>query len=133
MKRPVMVTIIGVLMVLAGLSQLVLGGVMMANRNDVKFLADANATSSTVTGVAVGLLLVGTLSILLSIGLFKGSRLSRDLIGALEAAQVAMGVYTVVALDSSHRSGGVGTIVGGLIVLYFLFGTDKAKAYFAKA
>ena len=133
MKRPVMVTIIGVLMVLAGLGQLVLGAVLMANRNDATFLDDANSTSSTVTGIGIGLLLVGALSVLLSIGMFKGSRLSRDLIGVLEAGQVGVAVYTIVALDQSHRSGAVGSIVGALVVLYFLFGTDKAKTYFAKA
>jgi hypothetical protein len=133
MKRPAMVTIIGVLLVLAGLAQMALGGVMLAGRNDAKFLADANATSSTVTGIGIGLLLVGALSVLLSIGLFKGSRVSRDFIGVLEAGQVGVAVYTIVALDTAQRSGAVGSIVGALIVLFFLFGTDKAKNYFAKA
>jgi hypothetical protein len=133
MKRPVLVTIIGVLMVLAGIAQLAIGGVVLAKRNDATFLADANVTSSTATGVAIGLLVVGAFSVLLAFGLFKGSRLSRDLIGLLEVAQIAVGVYTLVSLDSSHRGTGIGNIVGALVVLYFLFGTDKAKHYFAKS
>lgn len=133
MKRPVLVTIIGVLMMLQGIGQLVVGSVVLAKRNDAAFLDEANTTSSTATGVAIGLLVVGALLLLLSIGLFKGSRASRDIIGLLEVGAIAMGVYTIVSLDSSHRATGIGSIVGAVIVLYFLFGTDKAKHFFAKS
>ena len=42
-------------------------------------------------------------------------------------------IYAIVALDSARKSSGIGSIVGAVIVLYFLFGTEKAKAFFAKS
>jgi hypothetical protein len=133
MKRPVIVTIMGILLVLAGIGQLGLGGVILANKNDATFLKDADITSSHAQAIAIALLAVGVLSIILAIGLLKGSRLVRDLVGLLQIAQIGVAVYTIAQLDSGKRPSAVGSIVGALIVLYFLFGTDKAKSYFAKA
>ena len=132
MKRPVLVNVIGVVMIVVGLLQVGTGILLVSQRNDANVLADANATTSELTSIAVTLLVIGALSVLLAFGLLNGSRFARALIGVLELGQIAGGIYILVKLDSSHQASGVGQIVGGLIVLYFLFGTEKAKAYFAR-
>ena len=132
MKRPVLVTVIGVLAILGGIAQAAFGGLLMTLRNDAQFLSDAKMTTDKVTYLAVGCMVVGVLTVVFAIGLLKGSRVSRDLIGLMELLQLGVGIYIVVALDASHRSTAFGNIAGALIVLYFLFGTDKAKAVFAK-
>ena len=73
------------------------------------------------------------LTVIFAIGLLKGSRLSRDVLGLMELLQIGAGIYTIVSLDSSHRSSAIGNIVGAVVVLYFLFFTAKAKAFFAKS
>ena len=133
MKRPVLVTVIGVLAVLGGVAQAVFGGLLFGLRNDETFLADANITSSKVTPIAIGAIVIGVLTVIFAIGLLKGSRLSRDLVGLMELLQLGVGIYIVAALDSSHRATAIGNIVGAVIVLWFLFFTDKAKAFFAKS
>ena len=133
MKRPLLVTIIGVLAILTGIAQVGFGSLMLGMRNDAKFLADAEITTNKATifgGVLIG---VGVLTVLFAIGLLKGSRLSRDLIGLMEVAGIAGGIYALVALDSARQASGIGSIVGAVVVLYFLFGTEKAKAFFAKS
>ena len=131
MKRPVLVTVIGIIMIVVGLLQFGAGILLVSQRNDATVLADANATTSELTSIAAALLVIGALSVLLAFGLLNGSRVARGLIGLLELAQIVGGIYILVNLDNTNQASGIGQIAGGLIVLYFLFGTEKAKSYFA--
>ena len=74
MKRPVLVTIIGVLAMLGGAGQVVFGGVLFGLRNDAKFLADAKMTTDKINYVAIALVAIGVLTVLFAIGLLKGNR-----------------------------------------------------------
>ena len=131
MRRPFIVTIISILMFVIGLFNLLIGAVVLVDRNDDQFLADADATTSQITTLGAVLVVVGLLSILVSTGLWTGSRLARAAAALVALGQISTGVYTLVALDSDERSSGIGMIVGSLILLYLLFGTDKAKKFFA--
>ena len=132
MRRPFLVTIIGIVMILVGLLQSGAGILLLSQRNDATVLADANATTNELTSIAITLFAIGAISVLLAFALLNGSRFARGLIGLLELAQIAAGVYVLVTLDSNHQAAAIGQIVGALIVLYFLFGTDKAKSFFAR-
>ena len=132
MRRPFLVTIIGIVMILVGLLQSGAGILLLSQRNDATVLADANATTNELTSIAITLLVIGAISVLLAFALLNGSRFARGLIGLLELAQIAAGVYVLVKLDNNHQAAAIGQIVGALIVLYFLFGTDKAKSFFAR-
>ena len=132
MRRPLLVTIISIVMIVVGAFQALIGITVLVERNDATFLADADITSSQATGFGTSLLVIGVLSIVLAFGLLRGSRIARALIGLVEVAQIASGVYALVKLDSTRQASAIGTIIGGLIVLYFLFGTDKAKQFFAR-
>jgi hypothetical protein len=133
MKRPVLVTVIGVVAVLGGLAQAGFGVLLYTLRNDAQFLSDANITTDKVTPIAIAAIVVGVLTVVFAIGLLKGSRLSRDVVGLMELLQIGVGIYVIASLDSSHRATAIGNIVGAVIVLYFLFGTEKAKTFFAKS
>ena len=132
MKRPFLVTIIGIVMILVGLLQSGAGILLLSQRNDATVLADANATTNELTSIAVTLLVIGAISVLIAFALLNGSRLARGMIGVLELVQIAAGVYVLVTLDSNHQAAAFGQIAGALIVLYFLFGTEKAKSFFAR-
>jgi hypothetical protein len=131
MKRPFLVTVISIVMIVFGLLQAIVGVTVLVERNDGTFLADADMTSSQASGFGLALLVIGTLSVLLAFGLLRGSRIARALIGLVEVSQIASGVYVLVKLDSTRQASAIGTIIGAVIVLYFLFGTDKAKRFFA--
>jgi uncharacterized membrane protein len=131
MKRPLLVTVISIVMIVFGLFQAVVGVTVLAERNDDTFLTDADMTSSQASGFGIALVVIGTLSVLLAFGLLRGSRIARALIGLVEVSQIASGVYALVKLDSTRQASAIGTIIGAVIVLYFLFGTDKAKQFFA--
>ena len=131
MKRPIIVTILSVLMFLAGLFQVLISAFALANRNDDQFLTDARVTTSEVTSLGVALLVVGAVSLLVAIGLWQGSKLARAAAALTALGQIATGIYTIVQLDSSERSTGIGMIIGSVVLLYLLFGTEKAKQFFA--
>ena len=75
---------------------------------------------------------IGVLTVVFAFGLLKGSRLSRTLVGIAEVAQIGAAVYAIVQLGSGHRAAAIGNIIAALVVLYFLFGTEKSKAFFAQ-
>ena len=77
MRRPFLVTIIGIVMILVGLLQVGAGILLLSQRNDTTVLADANATTNELTSIAVTLLVIGAISVLLSFALLNGSRLAR--------------------------------------------------------
>ncbi len=131
MKRPIIVTILSIITFLTGLFQVLIGAAAFAQRNDDEFLAEAAATTSEVTSLAAVLLIVGTVSILVAFGLWNGSKIARLLAAVVALGQIATGIYTIVQLDSSERATGIGMIAGSALMLYLLFGTEKAKRFFA--
>jgi hypothetical protein len=130
-RRPVLVTLISFLLILTGVLQVLFGVVFFANRNDQNFLQDAGVDSSELTNLGVLLVIIGAVSVFLAFSLLRGSRVARALVALVMLCQIAGGIYTLVELDSGHRASGLGAIVGAVIVLYFLFGTQKARAFFA--
>lgn len=133
MKRPFFVTLSGILMVLAGLLQILFGALVLAERNNAKVLADAHMDSSRATGIGIGLLIAGAISVLLAIGLLRGSGVARGIMVLVGVAQIAFGIYAVAKLGTDRRPGAIGAIAGAAISLYLLFGTEKSRAFFAKS
>lgn len=132
MKRPFLVTLIGVFSVIGGIAQTVFGAVLLSLRNDATFLADADIESDLATTIAIASIVIGVLAVVFAIGLLKGNRLARLLLGVSQVAQIVLGIYALVELDAERRPGAIGNILTALVVLYFLFGTEKAKAFFAR-
>lgn len=131
MRRPVLVTLISVLLIVTGVFQVWIGVIFWANRNDQDFLQDAGVDSSELTNLGILLVVVGVVSVVLAFSLLRGSRVARAFVALVMLCQIAGGFYTLTALDSGHRAAGLGAIVGAVIVLSFLFGTQKARAFFA--
>ena len=130
-RRPFLVTLISFLMIGTGILQVLFGVVFFANRNDEKFLQDAAVGSSELIKVAVVLVAVGAVSVLLAFSLLRGSRVARALVTVVLLGEIVGGIYTITEVEGSHRAAGISAIVGAIVVLCFLFGTQKARAFFA--
>jgi hypothetical protein len=130
-RRPVLVTLISVLLILTGVFQVLFGVIFFANRNDENFLRDAGVDSSALTNLGILLAIVGAVSVFLAFSLLRGSRVARAFVALAMLCQIAGGMYTLTVLDSGHRASGLGTVLAAVTVLYFLFGTQKARAFFA--
>jgi hypothetical protein len=133
MKRPIIVTAMGVLLTLSSVLQVALGILVFVKRDDVDFLEEASVSADHAAVVGVVLIALGLVSLVLAVGLFAGNRIARDLVGLVQVGTIIAGLYGAFTLDEAHRPGAVGSIGGAMVVLYFLFATEKAKAYFARA
>lgn len=131
--RPIYVTVMGWLATAVGFLQLAFGVLIVAKHNDVDFLSEVEGLTAQKALVAgISSIAMGALAVMLSQALLHGSRIARDLIGLVQVSQVGFGIYTIVALDAKYHAGAYGGIGGAVVVLYFLFGNDKARAFFAK-
>jgi len=132
MKRPLIITVMGVVLVLSSIIQIGLGILVLDKRGDTAFLEDAKVSEGHAMWVAIALLVLGVIALALAIGLFKGSRVVRNFIGLGQLAQIAGGIYGAATLSGDDRPTAIGSVGGAVVVLYMLFGTEKAKAYFSK-
>ncbi len=132
MKRPFLVTVLSVAAVGNGILLAVSGVLLMILRNDESFLSDKELTTANVTSMAIAGFVVAILMVVFAVRLLKGSNISRMIVGVLQVASIGFSVYALVNLDSSQRASAISSIVGSLVVLYFLFGTEKAKQFFAQ-
>jgi len=129
--RPVLVSIISLVLAVVGALQAVHGFVIFLDRHDTSFLADADISSAHATTLALTMMIGGVIRVALAFALLNGSRLARAVIGVYEVLQIAFAVYSIVALGPDNAFSAYVSIAGAVIVLYFLFATDKAKTYFA--
>lgn len=135
MRRPFLVTLIGVLGVLGGVFSVIAGVVIAVKYDDRQFLADAEvsyADRNQLLAAGLAMIAVGVITVLVSVALLGGSRLARALFTFVELVHIAGAVWVLV--EYSHtvsRAQGITQIVVGVVVLYFLWGTRKAKQFFA--
>jgi hypothetical protein len=130
-KRPAILTVGGIIMLLVGIAELGLGLIWFTQRNDADLIVETGLESSRIGSYGVVYTILGALTILLAIGLLRGSRLARFLIALVNIGNIVGGVIHIVDGNEQSRSAGIGGIVGALIVLYILYGNDRVRAYFA--
>ncbi len=129
--RPVLVTVIAVLMVISGIVSMIAGVAIIALRNDAEFILKSGETPSTSLGIGIGALIVGAIITFLAFGLLRGSSTARFVIGVVEVLHIIGAVIMLIRYHGPYRSSAVGTIIFSVIVLWILFGTRKAQDYFA--
>jgi hypothetical protein len=133
-KRPVFITAMSIVMMLSSAVQVLFGALIVAKHNDPEFLDNVDDLSSShALAIGIGLLVGSVISLVLAIGLLRGSRAVRNTVGAFEVVQIAAGVYSIATLDSAHRSNAYGVIACAVVILYYLFFTEKSKAFFAQS
>ena len=129
--RPVLVTVIAVLMVISGILSMIAGVAIVVLRNNAEFVRESGETASTSLGIGIGALIVGALVTFLAFGLLRGSSTARAVIGVVEVLHIIGAVFMLIRYHGPYRSSAVGTIIFSVIVLWILFGTRKAQDFFA--
>ena len=59
-------------------------------------------------------MVIGVLTVVFAVGLLKGSRVSRDLVGLMELLQLGVGIYIVAALEQPAHKQIYNREIGGL-------------------
>lgn len=129
--RPVLVTVIAVLMIISGILSMIAGVAIVALRNDAEFILKSGESPDTSLGIGIGALIVGAIVTFLAFALLRGSRLARLVVGVVEVLHIIGAILVLIRYHGPYRGSAVGTIIFSAIVLWVLFGTRKAQAFFA--
>lgn len=130
--RPWNVTLVAIIALLIGLFDIAVGIVVLLYRNDAEFLYNTSLTPSEALTLGLVTLVVGAITLLLSFGLFGGSRLARGVIALLEVVRIAFGVYALIVAIGTTRLSAVIEITIAVVVLLLLFAGQRTKAFFAR-
>ena len=132
-RRPLGVTLVVLLTWLSAIGDFIGGAALLAGADDRSMRADLGLTKVEMRwsgGVVLGL---GVVTVLVAIGLSRGSRFARFLVALVMVAHTVGAVWAMTQLDwDEQRSTGVSAIIQvvlSLLVLALLFG-KKADRFF---
>jgi hypothetical protein len=130
-SRPGGVTLLVVLGLIQGVASLILGLVLILDKSDENLMNQSGMTENTLLGTGIGMMIVGAVMILLSLGLRNGSNFVRWLFGIVAMLNVAGGIWGIFALHGEQQLSSAFTAMFGLIILWILFGTERSDEFFA--
>ena len=119
MGRPIGVTVVGILVILAGLSYVISGILAIFN-------ADLRASVGLLSIIVV--LVLGLIYLAVAKGLFDGNNFSRLLVGIVTVVGLLFGIFQLIFV-SGARWNGLFSAIFSLIILALLF-SRKATLFF---
>ena len=132
-RRPGLVTLLLILVVLEGLVSIFVGLLFVLARDRATVNGDLAAAGATGSSIALwlGILLIviGVVYLLVARGLANGNGFSRLVVAAVTLVNIVGGIWLLVAHPGSARWSTVGSILLGVIVLAILY-SPKASAFF---
>lgn len=124
---PIGISVISILMYIGAVLDIAAGVFLLIETSEV---ADAaNVSEATITGTAIGLIVVGVVIGLLAYGLRSASNGVRLLIGVVMAIRIVFSIYAIVALPTARFEGLVTGVIA-IVILYFLYSNEDSKAFF---
>ena len=119
MARPIGVTVVGILVILAGLSYVISGILAIFN-------ADLRASVGLLSIIVV--LVLGLIYLAVAKGLFDGNNFSRLLVGIVTVVGLLFAIFQLIFV-SGARWNGLFSAIFSLIILALLF-SRKATLFF---
>ena len=119
--RGFLLTLIGVIGIIQGVLA-VLGGIgLIAERNDAGLQRNVDVSDSTLAWTGTYLIIIGVITLVVAIGLLRGSSIARFIIAVIELFHIGGGLYVLIAHDGTERWDGLAAILVALLVLWILF------------
>lgn len=129
-KRPVSVSIVAVLVLLAGALDIISAVILMLQPDDtVAETAFGGPTGATST--AIGSIVVGAILVILALGLWRGSWVARIIVTVLEALSLIGSLFLAVAYIGIPVGEWLGVAASAIILI--LLWTHQASAFFNKS
>lgn len=129
-SRPVGVTILVVLLWVEAIIAIVGGIFLIAEHNDLNFLAHADRSSDTILAYGIAALIIGLITALVASALSKASNFARWLVGLISLFHLAGAAFSFFALDGVTRGTALVQALVALVVLYILFGEEGSEEFF---
>ena len=131
-RRPILLGIVTILMIISGTLSIIAGVVVIALRANTDFVQEVNESEGTITGIGIAAIISGLISIVLAVALRNGSRIARALVLVYEVLHIAFAVYAIITLDhNTYLASSIVTIALSLLIIYYLYGTRGAREFFA--
>lgn len=136
-RRPGVVTFIGVILYIQAFLNLVAGIVLLAFKDKIQDLADNSGVTTsdgTIVGSAIGALILALFLALVAAGIMRGSRGWRLFVVIVEAINMAGAIYMMIAHPHGNFfvQGGLQLAVG-VFVIWALYGHKESEEYFESA
>ena len=130
-RRPGVVTFIGVIIVIQGFLAAVAGIVVLAFNSSDRIQAATNQTSSALVGAGIAELVVAVLYLLVGFGVLGGNRGARFLVVLVQGIGMALATWLLL----THHAGGYSTrsliTLGiGAFVIWALYGHKESDEWF---
>lgn len=132
-RRPGVVTFIGVIVVIQGFLAAVAGIVVLAFNSSDRIQAASNQTSSALVGTGIAELVVAALYLLVGFGVLGGNRGARFLVVLAQGIGMALATWLLL----THHSGGYTTrslitLLIGTFVIWALYGQHESDEWFTQ-
>ena len=133
-RRPGVVSFIGVVMYIQGFLAAVAAVAMLIWRDDVLDFLEREGTSlsdGAFTGTIIGEAIAAVLLIIVANGIMRGSKGMRLLVAIVQCFAMGAAVYVLIA----HHTGGyvyrgVFSLFVGVVVLWARYGNEESDRYF---
>ena len=131
LRRPGIVTFIGVIIVVQGFLAAVAGVVVLAFNSSDRIQAATNQTSSALVGTGIAELVIAALYLAVGLGVLNGNRGSRFLVVLAQGIGMALATWLLL----THHAGGYSTrslitLLIGTFVIWALYGHRESEEWF---
>jgi hypothetical protein len=130
-RRPFGVSLLSILVIIAGALDVLAGILSVSVRGDGDLLVELKGSQGEITAFGTGLIILGVIAIVVGFMLWRGSDFARILIGIIALVRVIGTIWAFASFDRAHWYEGIGSVViYALVAGYLLFGTT-ARDYTA--
>jgi hypothetical protein len=130
-QRPFGISLLSILVIIAGALDVLAGILSISMRGDSELLVELKGTEGEITGLGTGLVILGAIAIVVGLMLWRGSGFARILIGIIALVRLVGTIWVLASFDRAHWYEGIGSlIIYALVAGYLLFGTT-ARDYTA--
>jgi hypothetical protein len=131
-RRPFLLSVITILMLLSGAFAIISGVILAVFSGNDSLQHDSGESSSTLLALGITGIILGLIHIWLAMGLRRGNRFIRALVGLYEIVQIAAAIWALIALHDQYRVNAILTIAISLFVLWYLYAHQQSRAFFAR-
>jgi len=133
-RRPGVVTFVGVIILIQAFLSAVVAVVTLAFKDEVvDFLAEQGGSQSeaSLTGTAIGAGIAALFLLFVGAGILRGSRGWRLFVVIVQAANMGYALYLMITHPhSAYITSGLVTLLIGVFVIWALYGHKESEEYF---
>lgn len=132
-RRPGVVTFIGVIILIQGFLAAVAGIVVLAFNSSDRIQAATNQTGSALVGAGIAELVVAVLFLLVGYGVLGGNRGARFLVVLVQGIGMALATWLLLTHhDGGYTTRSLITLLIGTFVIWALYGHRESDEWFSQ-